>query len=352
MQPKILYSVGKIEEAAARISDAVLETPVFTSNRIDELVGLQTEGNDRTRVKLYFKCENLQSTGSFKIRGATNVLRCMPDEQLQRVIIVFSTGNHALAMSYAARKESKIRGFPVPATVVMPTCAPKIKIEGAERNGAIVILRGLTAADAAMVAHELHEKTGATIVPPADHHQVVLGQATTTLEFIRQIEASGKGPLDALLVSNSGGALVVGSGVVCMGQRTFVIATEPQCGGADLVQGRREGKRVEAINAGFTTIADGLRSTVAPSIWSLIQDHRYVHDVYAVSDAEIKRAMQLLIEEMKLLVEPCSAVPLAVALFNKEFHRTLTRDRSEWKIGIIITGGNTTLARVGELFSE
>lgn len=233
----------------------------------------------------------------------------------------------------------------------MPTCAPKIKIEGARKNGATVVLQGTTAGEAAMVAQAIHEETGATLVPPADHEQVVLGQATATLELVKQMEASGQGELDALLIPSSGGALVVGSGVVCLDKKTLVIATEPECGGADLVQGRRQGKRVEAINATFTTIADGLRSTVAPSIWPLIQNHKYVHDVYAVSDTDIKRAMQLLLEELKILVEPCSAVPLAAVLYNRTFRQQLA-ERPDWKIGVVLTGGNTTLARIGSLFFE
>ncbi|KAE9374149.1 tryptophan synthase beta subunit-like PLP-dependent enzyme [Stipitochalara longipes BDJ] len=357
MPHPVLISVEAIRAASSLIEDQVEKTPIWKSARISQLASSWSHKSDtRTGnwgdldIELFFKCENLQKTGSFKIRGATNLIRNLSDEKLKRGIVTWSTGNHALAISHAVYIASQERGFPIPSYVVMPETAPSVKIEGVRANGTTnVVLAGTSLAETIGVAERISRETGALLVRP-DNFNIVVGQGTAAMEFLTQLESANEDPLDILMVPSSDSALAVSSGVYCEDFPLRVVACEPARGGADLIRGRREGQRVEEIDSSFVTIADGIRAVVAPSLWHLARDEQIIHEVYSATDDEIKMAMRIFIEDMHLLLEPCSAVPLAVMLFNRSFRRHLLQYKKSWRIGIIVTGGNTSLTKIAEIF--
>lgn len=224
----------------------------------------------------------------------------------------------------------------------MPLSAPKTKIEAAKRYGVNVILHGESITESGVLAMELQRTTGATLVPPSGHSNIVLGQATAMLEFMQQVYDRDNVSLDAVIVPSGGGGLLAGAAIACRGLKTKVIGTEPAIGGANLARGRREGTRYMTIDSD-STIADGMRSVVSESNWEVVSDKTYVHNVYAVEEEDIKSALRLTIEETKMLIEPSAAVPLAAVLFNKELHRELACLGPQLKIGIFLSGGNTSI---------
>ena len=307
-----LPDLSAIRAAHARIRPHVLRTPVLTSSSLDSETGAQ----------LFFKCENFQRIGAFKARGASNAVFSLTDEEAARGVLTHSSGNHGAALAYAAAR----RG--IPAWVVMPENASQVKLQNVGRHGAGVHLcRPTVAAREAMCA-EVQNATGAVLVHPFDDERVIAGQGTAVLELLEEVPN-----LDALVTPVGGGGLLSGTAIaakaVCTG--VDVHGAEP-ANADDAARSFRSG-RVEPV-AATTTIADGLRTALSPRTLEALRAH--VASIGLASEAGIVRAMRMMWERMKIVVEPSAAVPLACLL-----ERTL--DVRGRRVGIIVSGGNVDL---------
>ncbi len=304
-----------IQEARERIAGKVTVTPVLTSETLDAEAGAQ----------LHFKCENFQKCGAFKARGATNAVFALSREEASRGVATHSSGNHAAALSRAAR----LRG--IPAYIVMPDNSPKAKRAAVERYGGQITYceAALTAREAA--ARAVVAATGATLIHPYDDLAVMAGQATAAVELLTQVP-----DLDLILCPVGGGGLLSGTAVAAKSLRPAVrvVGVEP-AGADDAARSLRAGRILPSIKP--DTIADGLRASLGERPFAEIR--RLVDDITTVSDELIVRAMRALWEVMKIVVEPSGAVPYAALLTE----RAELRGR---RIGVILSGGNLDLERL------
>jgi len=306
-------SLSDIQNAAERIRSIAHRTPVLTSRSFDAAAG----------VHGFFKCENFQRGGAFKIRGASNFVYSIPKNQLPRGVVSYSSGNHAQAVALAAASVG------VPATIVMPADAPKSKLEATRGYGARVVTYDRMKEDREAIGRRISEETGATLVPPYDHPWTIAGQGTAALELLAEIP-----DLDALVVPIGGGGLISGCAIAAKALRPEIriFGVEPEDGN-DTYLSKRAGSRVEIPMP--QTIADGLRATKPGAItFPIVQKH--VEDIVLVSDAEIRDAMKFLLARMKILVEPSGAVTAAV-LLQRKLPAGLER------VGAILSGGNVDL---------
>ncbi|KAI9710759.1 MAG: hypothetical protein M1820_002592 [Bogoriella megaspora] len=358
-----------VQEAHKRIKPFVHRTPVTTCTTISELAstpqplstlsGPTHEGEKLAcpKLNIFFKCENYQKIGAFKARGAYHALSRLTDEELAKGVITHSSGNHAQALALAAQT----RG--VKAYIIMPTISTPSKIAATQGYGAEVIFSGSTSDEREAVVKEVQERTGAILVPPYDHPDIILGQGTMGLEFEEQVESicmeengvkeetGGKIGLDAVIAPCGGGGMLSGIATAMHGTGIRVFGAEPNVGGTDdAVQGLKAGKRVTSVKT--LTIADGLRTPVGEIPWAIISDKEKVRGVYGVSEEQIKSAMKLIMERMKVFVEPSAAVGLAAVLYNEEFRRVLENEAAGriWNLGVVLSGGNTTMEAIGKLF--
>ena len=303
-----------VARAHERIKPYAKRTPVLTSSSIDALTG----------AKVFFKCENFQRMGAFKFRGAYNALSQLTDDHKKKGVVAFSSGNHAQAVALAG----KLLG--IRATIVMPTDAPKVKLEATRGYGAEVVLYDASNEDRQMIAERLATERGLTLIPPFDHPHILAGQGTAAKELIEET-----GPLDILMVPCGGGGLLSGCSIAAkhLSPRCRVIGVEPAAGD-DGLRAFRSGK-LETIKLP-DTIADGARTTSLGKItFALIQKH--VDDFLTVTDEELLRSMFFLWERMKMLVEPTGALA-ACALLEKKL---VAKGK---KVGVVISGGNVDLA--------
>ena len=310
-----LPDLAAIRAAQARIAPHVHRTPLFSCRSLDSEVG----------ARLMFKAENLQRTGAFKARGATNAVFSLAEAAARSGVVTHSSGNHGAALAYAAAR----RG--IAAFVVMPENAPKVKQENVRRYGATVRLCAptLAARDAGCAAIE--RETGATLVHPFDDPRVIAGQGTAALELLEQMPE-----LEIVIAPVGGGGLLSGTAIAvrALDRKRRVFGAEP-ANADDAARSFHSGK-VEPLPA-LTTIADGLRTTLSPRTLGAIRGG--VDAIGTASEAAIIRAMRLIWERAKLVVEPSAAVPLACLL-----ERTLeVRDAT---VGIILSGGNVDLERL------
>ena len=265
-------------------------------------------------------------------------------------------GNHAQALALAAKT------YGVPAHIVMPTISTPSKIAGTKSYGANVIFSGSTSEERELVIQDVIEKTGATLVPPYDHPDIILGAGTQALELEQQAEElidldpslsiPGKTKLDAVIAPIGGGGMLSGICTALHGTGIKVFGAEPNFEGAnDAERGLQQGERIKTVKT--LTIADGLRTPVGEIPWSIISDKEKLQDIYSVDESQIKAAVKLLMERAKLYVEPSAAVPLAVILYNEEFRKMVEAAAGEegWNIGVILSGGNTTLEALAKLFA-
>jgi threonine dehydratase len=311
-----------IVEAHARIAGRIHRTPVLTSETFDRMSG----------ARLLFKCENFQKTGSFKIRGAANVILSLSDEEVQRGIVTQSSGNHAAAVACAAGW----RG--AKAWIVMPKNAPRVKCEAVESyGGKIAFCEPTISARKAMCA-KVQAETGAVLVHPYDDDRIIAGQATAAKELIEEVP-----DLDAILTPVSGGGLLSGS---CLSARRMrpeirMFGCEPAAANdAYLSMKTGELQTLEASD----TIADGLRASLAPRTFAILR--RELAGVLLVSEAEIIEAMRLIWERMKIVVEPSSSIvlaPLLKAGGAANLQLAARPDGKPAKIGLILSGGNVDL---------
>jgi threonine dehydratase len=234
----------------------------------------------------------------------------------------------------------------------MPSISTPSKIAGTRSLGAHVVFSGSTSKEReTMVAELQKEHPGAVVVPPYDHPDIILGQGTASLEFEKQVEDLGR-KLDAVITPLGGGGLLAGTATAMYGTGIQVFGSEPRYQGAnDGELGLKQGKRIE--NVSTLTIADGLRTPVGAINWSVISDPEKLKGIYSVTEEQIKKAMKLVLERMKVLVEPSACVPLAVVLYNEDFRRMVEREAGEegWNIGVIFSGGNTTVEAIAKLFA-
>ena len=232
------------------------------------------------------------------------------------------------------------------AHIVMPVTSSAVKIKSVASYGASLTLSGRFERE--KVAAEIMEKTGARLIPPYDHPDVILGQGSVGLELQAQVPK-----LDAIVSPSSGGGLLSGIALSCEGTGIRVYGAEPEFEGAD--DGRRgflSGERITHVAS--NTIADGLIGKLGEYPWGIIYERRLVDMLYAVTEEQILEAMRLIFERLKVVVEPAAAVPLAVVLYNEEFRKLVEEKAGEvgWDVGIVLSGGNVGMERVAELFSK
>ncbi|QMW06601.1 threonine ammonia-lyase [Spirosoma foliorum] len=313
-----MISFDTIQEAHDRVRPYIHRTAVLTNQTI----------NDRAGAELFFKCENFQKIGAFKARGGLNAILQVVQNEEGNAITTHSSGNHAQAVAFAARQVG------LPAYIVMPRTAPKVKKDAVRGYGAEIIECEPTLEARENGVREVIERTGAVLVHPFDDDRVIAGQATAAKELIE--DAGTDVPFDIIMAPVGGGGLLSGTALTThyLSPKTRVIAGEPE-GAADAVLSFQSG-RVEKAPF-IKTIADGLMTTLSERTLAIIQAH--VSDIMTVSDDEIAAAMRLVWERMKIIIEPSSAVPLAAVLKHKE-------QFSGQKIGIIITGGNVDLGKL------
>jgi len=301
-----------IRQAHDRIRPYIHRTPVLTSERLDAASG----------ASLFFKCENFQKVGAFKARGATNAVFALDDETARRGVATHSSGNHAAALSRAA----KLRG--IAAHIVMPSNSSKAKVRAVEGYGGRIVFcepnqRAREEACARVIA-----ETGATMIHPFESENVMAGQGTLAIELLEDVP-----DLDLILCPVGGGGVLSGTAVAAKSLRPGIkiIATEP-AGADDAAQSFHEHRLVHQEQK--NTIADGLRTDLGAPNFALIE--RYVDDVLTVSDEGIVAAMRAIWETMKIVVEPSGAVSYGAVLEEKV-------DCRAKRIGIVLTGGNVDL---------
>lgn len=320
-----MLTLKLIREARERIAARVHRTPVITSGSFDRAA---SEASEQKR-RIFFKCENLQRTGSFKIRGAMNRILSLTEEERRHGVAAFSSGNHAQAVALAAR-EAGVR-----AVIVMPSDAPQSKIAATRAYGAEILFYDRQLEDREQVARAVAEREGSILVPPFDDYLVMAGQGTCALEFFEDVPE-----LDCILAPCSGGGLFAGASTAAraVNSQTRCFAVEPELAD-DTLQSLRKGERVEI--APPATIADGLR-VVKPGRLTFPILQKTAEDVLTVSDEEIAATLRFILLRMKLLVEPSGATAAAAALFGK-LPPGINR------IGIILSGGNIDPAVLAQL---
>jgi len=318
-QESLAVSKQSILEAEKRIKPFIHHTPVLTNATINEMAG----------ASLFFKCENFQKIGAFKIRGGMNAVLSLTPEKLAKGVATHSSGNHAQAIAFAARQVG------TRAYIVMPNNSPKVKVEAVKGYGAEISFCEPNQQAREMMLQEIVDRTVAEFVHPYNDYRVINGQATCAKELAEEIDS-----LDHIITPVGGGGLLSGSlmTVHYFFPAMSVYAAEPE-GAADAVLSVKSGKIEKAPYV--KTIADGLLTTLGDKTFPII--NQYVKDVLVVNDDEIKAAMRLMYERMKIIAEPSSLVTLAAVLKNKK----IFKDKN---VGLILTGGNIDLSKLGEWF--
>ncbi len=305
-------TIGVIRDAAERIRPYVHRTPVFTSQAINAICG----------AELFFKAENMQKVGAFKARGAVNAVFSLDEASIKFGVATHSSGNHAAALAYAAG----CRG--IKAYVVMPDNAPPVKKTAVAGYGARITFCESTqqAREDALAA--VVENTGAIFIHPYNDYRVIAGQATAALELLEQVNG-----LDLMIAPVGGGGLLSGTALTVMALKpdVKVLGAEP-AGADDAFRSLQAGKIIPVKNP--DTLADGLRTSLGDLTFAVIKEH--VSKIITVSDEEIIKAMRLIWERMKIIVEPSAAVPLAALLNIRDEIKGL-------RAGLILSGGNVDL---------
>ena len=298
------------------ITSLIHRTPVMTNAYLNELSG----------ARLFFKCENFQKVGAFKMRGAASAALRLTQEEKQRGLATHSSGNHAQAVARAARE------LGVPSYIVMPENAPASKRAATLGYGAEIITCAATVESRETTLNEVVERTGATFLHPFNDYNVIAGQATATLELMDFLDFQ----LDVIIAPIGGGGLMSGTALASryLSPSTKVYGSEPKA--VDDAWRSMQSGRIE-VNTSTQTIADGLRTNLGEKTFTILS--RTLDDVFTVSEEAIIRAMQLVWERMKIIIEPSSAVPLAAVLSHPDVFKGQT-------VGMILTGGNVDLDKL------
>jgi threonine dehydratase len=309
--------------AHVRIAPRIHRTPVLTSSSLNAVTGAQ----------LFFKCENLQKTGSFKIRGASNAILSMTNQEAAKGIVTQSSGNHGAAVACAAAWRR------VPAWIVMPKNAPPVKVKAIESYGGKVVFCEPRVSARKATCDRVQAESGAHLVHPYDDDRIVAGQATAAKEFLEEI-----GDLDAVFAPVSGGGLLSGT---CLGAKGIraevrVFGCEPER--ADDAYRSLTTGTLQSLDSS-DTIADGLRASLAPRTFAILQ--RHVERILLVSEEEIISTARLVWERMKIIIEPSSAVAIAPLLrpgVLASLNLPKRADGAAPKLGVIFSGGNVDLS--------
>jgi threonine dehydratase len=314
-----LPGLTEIRAAAEKLAAVAVETPLLQAPVLDR----------RTGGHVLIKAEMLQRTGSFKFRGAYNKISRIAPALRHKGVVAFSSGNHAQGVAAAAQLLN------TPATIAMPADAPAIKIENTRGYGASVVLYDRDTGDREAIAAEIVARTGATLVRPYDDPDIIAGQGTIGLELVRQAEALGC-RLDLVLTPCSGGGLMAGcaTAVKALSPQTRLMTVEPQ-DFDDMARSLASGHR-QTNKPGRRSICDALMSPT-PGVLTFRINQRLTEAGLAVSDAEVQQAMAFAFRELKLVVEPGGAVPLAAVLSGKV-------EAAGQTIALVLSGGNVDAA--------
>ena len=307
-----MVTLKEIELAHDRIRSFIHRTPILTNKSLNELSG----------ASLYFKCENFQKVGAFKIRGATNTVEQLSQAEIEKGVVTTSSGNHGAALSMAVtRRGGKTK-------VVMPNNTPKIKVNNVERNGGEVIWCEPEQSSRESVLADLVEQTGAIVVHPYNDERIVAGQGTCAKELMED-----EPNLDMIVCPVSGGGLLSGTLLAAKGMKPeiMVYGAEPS-EADDAYRSLQKGEIV--ANETIDTICDGLRAQIGTVTFPIIQN--YVDGIITVTETEIIEAMKMVWERMKIIAEPSSVITLGALLKSKDKF-------SGKKVGIILSGGNVDL---------
>ncbi|MGD8427156.1 MAG: pyridoxal-phosphate dependent enzyme [Balneolaceae bacterium] len=302
----------EVQKAYLRIRNKVHRTPVLQSAKVNQRAGCQ----------LFLKCENFQKVGAFKFRGATHAIGNLDKEIAKKGVATHSSGNHAQAVALAAR----LRG--IPAFIVMPENAPRVKVNAVRDYGAQITFCEPTQEARESTLQKVVDETGATFIHPYDNPDIIMGQGSAAIELLEE-----KPNLDILMAPIGGGGLISGTAIAASGlsPNTKIIGAEPEVAN-DAFLSFKSGELYPVQST--DTVADGLRTSLSELTFACIRKH--VDEIVTVSEQEIIDAMRFIWERMKIVIEPSCAVPIA-AVFNGKVNI------NEQKAGIIITGGNVDL---------
>lgn len=311
-KPLIIPNFDDVIAAHVRIKPYIHRTPILTSTFMNELTG----------AELFFKCENFQKAGAFKVRGASNAVFGLSDEIAAKGVATHSSGNHALSLSYAAGR----RGIPV--TVVMPRTAPQAKKDAVIGYGGVIVECDPSTSSREETFARVVAETGAEFVHPYNDPRVIAGQATCSRELLEQVDN-----LDSVIAPIGGGGMISGTCLTVsnVAPRMKIYAAEP-LNADDAARSFRAGHII--ADDAPVTVADGLKVPLKELTWHFVNNH--VTDVLTATEEEIIDAMKLTWKRMKIVIEPSCAVPLATIIKN----RTLFEGK---RVGVIITGGNVDL---------
>lgn len=314
------FEKQRLLHAKKTLADTVHETPVLTSSYL----------NSQSEANLFFKCENFQKVGAFKFRGAAYAVSQLSTEQKSHGVTTHSSGNHGQALAKAAA-DAGIKAY-----IVMPENAPRVKIDAVKGYGAEVTLCPPTLASREEFMQQIIEKKAATPIHPYNHKDVILGQSTCAQELLEQAKN-----LDYIIAPVGGGGLLSGTLLACtyFAPQVKVIAGEP-AGADDAYRSWKAGELIP--QTGPNSIADGLLTSLGDLTYPIIMEH--VSEIIRVDDEAIRKAMKIIWERMKIIIEPSCAVPLAVVTENKEKFRGK-------RVGLILTGGNVDFKKALELIA-
>jgi threonine dehydratase len=306
-----------IEEAHKKIAPHIHRTPILTSESINKIFN----------ANLFFKCENFQKAGAFKMRGATNAILSLKHEKLKNGVATHSSGNHAGALALAAKS------LGVPSYIAMPENAPEVKILAVKEYGGNITFCKPTLADREATLESIVKQTNATFIHPYDDYRIITGQATCAKEVFEKLEH-----LDYLITPVGGGGLLSGSILATkyFSPNTKVIGAEP-LGADDAFRSIRDNNIYPSVNP--NTIADGLLTSLSSKTFNIISDG--VDRIITVKEESIKNAMYLIWERMKIIIEPSSATVLAVVMENKKMFENKN-------IALILSGGNISAVLKGK----
>jgi threonine dehydratase len=312
-------TLDDVRDAAAQIKGVAHRTPVLRSRTLDALVG----------AEVFLKCENFQRVGAFKFRGAYNAASRLAPEQLSKGIAAYSSGNHAQAVALAARE------LGTTAVILMPEDTPRSKMDATAGYGAEIVTYDRYTGDRVAIGEALAADRGLALIPPYEHPHVIAGQGTAALELLEEA-----GDLDALIVPVGGGGLIAGSATAAKGldPGIRVIGIEPEAGD-DTKRSLEAGRRVSIPVP--RTIADGQAADI-PGELTFSINRRLVDEIALVTDDQIREAMRLAFERLKVVIEPSGATPLAALLAGRI-------DPVPSRIGVIVSGGNIGARRFAEL---
>ncbi|MCK7458812.1 threonine ammonia-lyase [Idiomarina aminovorans] len=306
--PKLsLTCYADVVQAQQRINSYIVKTPVLTNPQLNQQLG----------CKLFFKCENLQRTGAFKFRGATNALLKLSTEQRRHGVITVSSGNHGAALAHAGK------ALGVTVKVGVPTNAPAVKRQNIEAGGANItdIEPGMAAREA--IVSKWQSEGESHFIPPYDHADIITGQGTATLELLEQTDG-----LDAVITPLGGGGLLSGACLACEETDIQVFGAEPELAN-DTWLSLKAGKRQPALPA--KSLCDGLLTQIGERPFAIIQ--KRISEILMLRDEDTLKAMQLIWHHLKIIVEPSSAIALAAVIQNK----TLFEGK---RVGLVLSGGN------------